>query len=202
MNRTPDSRDSSHDAAAPWSREIGQIAADQSTDPRDGLPEAAAAERLRTFGPNEIGQQRSAGPWRVLLAQFADLMVGLLAVAAVISAVVGDWHDAVLIGAIVIANALIGFVQHQRAERAVVALKRLAQPKARVWRGGRLAEVAARELVPGDDLASLRRPAGAPRGYRSAAGRDEEGSAAFPVAGLIESRSCFLGNTKCFADRC
>ena len=77
-------------------------------------------------------------------------MVGLLAVAAIVSAAVGEWQDAVLIGLIVLANAAIGYFQETKAEAAVAALRKLAQPQARVLREGKAATVAATNLVPGD----------------------------------------------------
>jgi Ca2+-transporting ATPase len=82
--------------------------------------------------------------------QFADWMVGLLAVAAGISAAVGEWPDALLIAAIVLANGVIGYIQEQKAEQAVAALKKLSQPTCTVWRNGNLVKLPAEELVPGD----------------------------------------------------
>jgi Ca2+-transporting ATPase len=86
----------------------------------------------------------------IFFSQFAELMIVLLAVAAVISALIGEWTDSALIGVIVLANAVVGAAQEWRAERAVAALKELSQPTVRVWREGRLVEMAAGDLVPGD----------------------------------------------------
>ena len=77
-------------------------------------------------------------------------MVVILIVAAVVSAALGDYEDTAVILAIVVLNAILGFTQEYRAERAIAALKRLAVPTVRVRRGGHVQEISARELVPGD----------------------------------------------------
>jgi Ca2+-transporting ATPase len=87
---------------------------------------------------------------RLLLEQFTDFMIVVLLAAAVISGVIGDLTDTVVILVIVVLNAVIGFVQAYRAERAIAALKALAAPTAHVLRDGQIANLAARELVPGD----------------------------------------------------
>jgi Ca2+-transporting ATPase len=88
----------------------------------------------------------------VLLRQFVSPMVAILAVAAMLSAALSDLVDAVAIGAIVLLNAVVGFVQEYRAERAVLALRKMTTPRARVLRDGHVKEVAAIDVVPGDLL--------------------------------------------------
>ncbi len=134
---------------APWSLSSDDVRG-QSQTPEKGLSSSEAAERLQHFGKNELATQEAASPLKMFLNQFANLMIGLLAGAAVISAAIGEWEDALLIGIIVVVNAVIGFLQEWRAEQAVAALKRLAQPTARVWRDGSLRDVAVAEIVPGD----------------------------------------------------
>jgi Ca2+-transporting ATPase len=137
-----------------WTLEAAQAAERLGADLETGLSSAEAQRRLAQQGPNELTAQEGKGKLRLFLSQFADLMIGLLAAAAVISGFVGDWQDSLLIFAIVLANAGIGFVQELRAEQAVAALKKLSQPKARALRDGHLIELPAREIVPGD-LAEL-----------------------------------------------
>jgi Ca2+-transporting ATPase len=115
-----------------------------------GLSAAAAAERLARFGGNALQEQARRGPLRMLAGQFTDFMIVVLLVAAAISAAIGEVEDSAVILVIVVLNAVIGFTQEYRAERAMAALRRLAAQSARVLRGGAVAEVAAEALVPGD----------------------------------------------------
>lgn len=135
---------------APWSRSPEETADGLQSKLDRGLAPQEAATRLAALGPNTIETQRKRTPLGIFLTQFADLMIGLLALAAVVSAIVGEVTDAILIAIIVFANAVIGFAQEWRAEKAVDALKQLSQPKAKVRRDGTLQEVPAAELVPGD----------------------------------------------------
>ena len=140
----------SPDAAGAY-RQTGTALAQQlQVDVSQGLTDAAAAQRLQTYGPNEIpaGQQRPW--WRMLASQFTDFMILVLLAAALVSGIVGEPEDAIAIVLIVLLNAIIGTVQEYRAERAMAALRQLAAPQARVLRGGVVHIIAARELVPGD----------------------------------------------------
>jgi Ca2+-transporting ATPase len=119
-------------------------------DPEQGLSEADVLERRAIFGPNAIPDQRTRGPLRMFLGQFADFMIVVLMVAGLISGLLGDITDTIAIVVIVVLNAIIGFVQEYRAERAVAALRRLASASAQVLREGKLNTIPASELVPGD----------------------------------------------------
>jgi Ca2+-transporting ATPase len=127
-----------------------EVAQRLETSPQSGLSSDHAAKRLAQFGANELKEKRARSPWRMLLDQFSDFMIIVLIVAAVISGFVGDVEDTVVIIVIVILNAVIGFVQEYRAERAMAALKQMAAVSARVLRDGRIETVTAAELVPGD----------------------------------------------------
>jgi len=94
------------------------------------------------------GRRRS--PWQMLAAQFTDFMILVLIGAALIAGLVGDPQDAIAIVVIVLLNALVGFFQEYRAERAMAALVRMAAPHARAVRDAHVADIAARDLVPGD----------------------------------------------------
>jgi Ca2+-transporting ATPase len=119
-------------------------------DPDDGLDAAEAARRLERHGPNEIPSGAQRGPLLILAGQFRDFIMWVLAGAAVVSGLVGELADTIVILAIIVLNAVIGFVQEYRAERAIAALRQLAAPVARVRRGGAVAAVPAAALVPGD----------------------------------------------------
>ncbi len=115
-----------------------------------GLSTQEAAERLRQDGPNSMTEHAKRPAYMLFLAQFADFMILVLIGAAVISIVLGDAIDAYVIIGIVIINAVIGYVQESRAEKAMEALKSMATPIARVMRDGRWQELSSHELVLGD----------------------------------------------------
>ncbi|MEM2850917.1 MAG: calcium-transporting P-type ATPase, PMR1-type [Candidatus Bathyarchaeia archaeon] len=115
-----------------------------------GLSEEEAKHRLEEFGPNELRQEKKLSPLRIFLEQFRKILIIILVVAVFLSFLVGEVIDALVILAIIIAIAILGFVQEYRAERALEALKKMAAPTATVIRNGRGREIPARELVPGD----------------------------------------------------
>ena len=122
------------------------------TDAASGLSVSQADGLRARLGFNELATARTIPLWKRFVAQFRDLVIGVLLGAAVISGIAGQWVDALVILAIVILNGVIGFMQEERAGRALAALQRLALPQARVVRDRRLKVVPARELVPGDRI--------------------------------------------------
>lgn len=118
--------------------------------PEGGLTMLEAARRLEEFGPNELKEAPPTTFWQMLWEQFNNFVVILLIVAAVISALLGDYFEAAAIMAIVILNAALGVFQERRAEQALAALRKLAAPEAHVLRDGSRQMVPASELVPGD----------------------------------------------------
>lgn len=118
----------------------------------EGLSEAEAARRLEQYGPNELAPAPGVSLLRLFLRQFGNLLILILLVATVISYFLGEQLDAAVILAIVLACAVLGFVQEYRAERAAAALARLAAPTAVVLRDGQEQVIPAREVVPGDLL--------------------------------------------------
>lgn len=115
-----------------------------------GLTEDQAKSRLAKDGPNELVETGGRGPWRILWEQLSGAMVVLLIVAAGVSGFLGEYIDTVVILIIVVLNAVLGFVQDYRAEKALAALKKLAVPTVRIRRDGVLREMSARELTCGD----------------------------------------------------
>lgn len=118
--------------------------------PARGLTSEEVARRRRKFGLNEIIEMERRSWWHILLDQFTDFMILVLIAAAIVSGIVGELTDAIAILVIILLNALIGFVQEYRAERAVAALKRLVHTMVRVRRDEITHLLAATELVPGD----------------------------------------------------
>ncbi|GFN31995.1 calcium-translocating P-type ATPase, SERCA-type [Paenibacillus xylaniclasticus] len=115
-----------------------------------GLTESEAAERLKQYGRNELSEGAKVSPLVLFLNQFKDFMVLILMGATLISGLLGEYLDAVTIVAIIVLNAVLGFVQEFRAERSLRALKALSAPTAKVIRNGQSATVPASGLVPGD----------------------------------------------------
>jgi len=119
---------------------------------RSGLTATGATTRLLQYGHNELKGKRKTPPILVFLRQFLSPLIYVLLVAAIISVIVEHFIDAGVIVGVLFLNAVIGFIQETRAERAMEALIQMAAPKARVRRGGNVQLIPAREIVPGDIL--------------------------------------------------
>ena len=117
---------------------------------KQGLPDAEVEERQKQHGKNELNEKKKISIFVLLLHQFKDIMVIILLLAAAISFAVGDLKDAIVILIIVLLNAIIGFVQEYRAEKAMEALKKMSAFTASVRRAGNIVQLPASELVPGD----------------------------------------------------
>ena len=115
-----------------------------------GLTEWEAQQRLAKHGPNELPEAPPVSALTLLLRQFTSVIIWVLIGAAVISGLLQEWVDAAAILAIVLLNAVLGFVQEYRAEQSIAALKKLSITMARVIREGVNRSIPARELVPGD----------------------------------------------------
>jgi Ca2+-transporting ATPase len=122
----------------------------QRTDRMRGLSASDAAYRLKMYGRNELAEAPRPGIWHMLLGQFRNFIVIVLIVAAIVSALLGEFIEAGAIMAIVIINAVLGVIQEHRAEEALAALRRLAAPEAQVIRDGHRQPLPAGELVQGD----------------------------------------------------
>ncbi|MGN6465409.1 MAG: magnesium-translocating P-type ATPase [Rhizobiaceae bacterium] len=132
-----------------WAVPAEKILADLRSD-AGGLSSAEAATRLRTDGPNAIGQGRDASAVMALARQFRSPLVLILIFAATVSAFVGEGSEAIIIGAIVLASCALSFTQEYGASRAMEALKARISRKTSVLRDGRETAVAVEEIVPGD----------------------------------------------------
>ena len=128
---------------------IDEVAQTLKTSPK-GLSDADARQRLEEYGKNTLEVKKKKTLWGMLLRQLTDFMILILVAAAVISGIVGDVTDSVVIMAIVIINAIIGLVQEWRAEKAMEALQNMAASHARILRNDQSIEVSAEDLVPGD----------------------------------------------------
>lgn len=116
----------------------------------EGLGGDEAARRLAEHGPNQLQAEAARPAWRRLLEQFNNVLILLLLAAAVAAGALGEWVDAGVIAAVVIINAVIGFIQEGQAEQALAAIRSLVSPHAHVFRDGRRVTLEVAELVPGD----------------------------------------------------
>lgn len=145
------------DEAPLYRHDIPVVLEQLKTDAQHGLSHQEASQRLERYGPNELTPEEPIPEWRKFLGQFSDVLVILLLVATGIS--FGLWvyeretalpYEAMAILAVVLLNALMGYVQQARAERALAALSQMAAGRATVIRDGTRTSILARELVPGD----------------------------------------------------
>ncbi|WP_040283471.1 cation-translocating P-type ATPase [Tessaracoccus massiliensis] len=146
-------------SAPAYTRAAQDVATDQSVDPKQGLSAGEARQRLEKYGPNELRGAAREPAWKRFLRQFTDPLVYLLLAAIAISIVAwfaegatGLPIDAIVIALIVVANAVLGFVQENKAEDAVAALSDMTATHSTVLRDGKLTDVASTDIVPGDIL--------------------------------------------------
>jgi len=148
----------------PWhAMKTDEVIQALNTD-RKGLTSRSAEERLRKYGYNELMERKRVTPLQIFLNQFKDIFVIMLIIAIILSILIGwykstatihdgsvdEYADAIAIGAIVVLNAVVGFIQEYRSEKAIEAMKKLVAPRARVLRDGKETIIPAREIVPGD----------------------------------------------------
>jgi len=115
-----------------------------------GLTEEEVKQRLKKYGPNKIAEEEKINKLKILLHQFTSPLIYILLIAGVVTILLKEYIDSGVIFAVVILNAIIGFVQEYKAEKSARALKKMVVPKARVIRDGKEKEVNSEELVPGD----------------------------------------------------
>ena len=132
-----------------YPKEIKEVFDELNSSPK-GLSSEEAAKRLDQYGPNALKEKKQKTLFRMFMGQFSDFMILVLIGAAIISGVVGELSDTIAIVVIVVLNAIIGFVQEYRAEKAMAALKKMAALAATVMRDGGVAAIPASLVVPGD----------------------------------------------------
>lgn len=138
------------------SSSVEEIAKNLKTNINIGLSDDEAQKRFERYGPNNLKEKKKESIFVKFIKQFNDFMIITLIIAAIISAVVSklngeaDYIDSIIIVAIVIFNAIMGLVQEQKAEKSLEALKKMSAPNAKVRRNGRVQEIDATLVVPGD----------------------------------------------------
>ena len=133
-----------------WHARTGEECLRVQDSQLSGLDNAEAQRRLRQHGPNRLPQARPKGPLRRLLLQFHNLLIYVLLAASLLTLLLGEWLDSAVIFAVVLINALIGFIQEGKAEQAMRAIQNMLTLESRVRRDGKLQNLPAEQLVPGD----------------------------------------------------
>lgn len=131
-------------------RSVEDSLSDLAANPETGLSEEAVNERLTRYGKNILEERGRKSPFLILFDQFKEPMTLILIAAVIISLIVGKGEESIAIAAIIVLNAVLGFTQEFRAEKAMAALKKLAAPMVKVVRNGVTQEVQSPLLVPGD----------------------------------------------------
>lgn len=133
-----------------YSKNIQDVLKDTNSDPLNGLTSEEVEKRQKEFGANKLASQKKQTLFQLFIAQINDVLIYILIAAAVISALVGETSDAIIVAVIIILNAVIGIIQESKAEHSLEALKNLSAPKTIVKRDGELKEVSSEDIVPGD----------------------------------------------------
>lgn len=134
------------------SLDVKSVLSSLGSDPRSGLTTAEASSRRVAYGPNAFRAEQKISPLKILLKQFQNLLIGILLVATVISAFLGQVFEAVAIFVIVFFAVLLGFAQEFSAERSLASLKRMLKPECTVLRDAKRTQIPTEDLVPGDVL--------------------------------------------------
>jgi len=138
------------EASLPYALSTADVLAKLEVDPHRGLSGDEAAARLDRYGPNRLPTIQQRGALMRFLLQFHNLLIYVLLAAAALAAAIGNVIDAAVIVAVVLLNAIIGFIQEGRAERALEAIRGMIDPHAAAVRDGRRTDIAAEDIVPGD----------------------------------------------------
>ncbi|MEL7610458.1 MAG: HAD-IC family P-type ATPase, partial [Bacillota bacterium] len=133
-----------------YDKSIAQVSEELNTHSGMGLSSHEANQRREQYGLNELQHKKGSSIFQMFLEQLKDYMVIILIVASIVSILVGEVADSIVIIGIVIVNAVLGVVQEYRAGKALEALKKMSAPNAKVIRDGEPITIPARELVPGD----------------------------------------------------
>jgi len=133
-----------------WQKDISELLRELDCDSVRGLTTAEVERRLVKYGKNQLQEGKKEGPWALFFAQFNNFIIWVLIAAGVVSGLMGELVDTLAIVGIVILNAVLGFIQEYRAEKALAALRRMASPSSKALRGGALQIIPSAQIVPGD----------------------------------------------------
>ncbi len=135
----------------PWyAREASDVLEELDSSSDNGLSKDDVRKRLEQHGPNRVREQKKVSAWKILLNQFTSPLIYVLFGALVVTLSIQSWSDAIVIGAVLLINSTVGFIQEYKAESAVQSLMEMISASTQVIRGGEEQEVDNAELVPGD----------------------------------------------------
>src|SRR5215831_10117730 len=129
---------------------VDEVVRRLTTDIEKGLDAGEASRRLQKYGPNRLPEGKKRGPFMRFLSQFNNILVYVLLGAGFIKLMLNLWVDAAIIFGVVILNALLGFIQEGKAEKALESIRNMLSAEARTLRDGEARMIPAKELVPGD----------------------------------------------------
>jgi P-type Ca2+ transporter type 2C len=151
LHHNPDSKSNSLNLPEqPWALSVEEILKDLRVEANQGLNKQEVQTRLRYYGPNRLRKTKAKSAWKILINQFASIIVVLLGMAAVVAFIFGKWIEGIAIGIALIINTVIGFLTELKAIRSMEALHKLESNKARIRRQGKTSMVPVERIVPGD----------------------------------------------------
>jgi len=136
--------------APQWYQLTAEAITEQLKTSPEGLTAGESGRRLEQYGPNRLPEEKGTHPVVILLRQLASPLIYILLVAAVVTFFLEEYKDTIVIAAVLLLNAVIGFIQEYKAEESVMALRKMVVPRARIIRDGHEREVNSDDLVPGD----------------------------------------------------
>ncbi|KXB08063.1 ATPase [candidate division MSBL1 archaeon SCGC-AAA385D11] len=137
----------------PWSKPADEVLDYYQVSKNEGLNEEEAKQRQLKYGLNKLRKVKEKSRWAILANQFKSLLIALMAIASVLSFIFGKWLEGISISAVLIINAIIGFVTETRAVRSMEALQEMTKIDAKVRRRGEIEKITAEKIIPGDIVA-------------------------------------------------
>ena len=133
-----------------YKKTIEEITKELNVDPKIGLTSKDLEERLNKYGKNKLQEKKRKSLFMLFISQLKDVLIYVLLGATLITFIIGEYVDAIIILLVIFINAIVGVIQEYKAEKAIEALNKMTTPKAIVKRNGEISEIDSTEIVPGD----------------------------------------------------
>lgn len=150
IQNKPNSNQKKSSITKPWTLSSEKILKSLGTDPENGLNKTEARKRLKQYGANRLRKIKKKKAWTILLNQFKNVIILILAAASVLSFILGDWMEGIAIGVAIAIFIIIGFFTELKAVRSIEALRKLGSVNTNVLRDGQIETIEAQSLIPGD----------------------------------------------------